>query len=162
MYLVSTQRISLCKNIVKNTTEQLGKNSSDKIQLTSRVQYACFVVMVQLLECRMNHRTNQIDTSSKKQQRGLVFDSNASIVENQSKGKCKRMNKSARARETRRLEFQQWEEEERAESYVSKINSISRIVLMLLIIGKQYQLKRKKSELIVWMIRKVAMIVVGK
>ena len=123
---ISTQRISLCKNIVKKyhideitsgycsakkmvddtTTEQLGNNSSSKIPLTSRVTIRLFCSDGTTFGMQ-DESSNKSDTI-KKQQRGLVFDSNASIVENQSKGKCKRMNKSARARETRRLmELQQ-------------------------------------------------------
>ena len=137
---ISTQRISLCKNIVKKyhideitsgycsakkmvddddtTTEQLGNNSSAKIPLTSRVTIRLFCSDGTTFGMQ-DESSNKSDTI-KKQQRGLVFDSNASILENQSKGKRKRMNKSARAREKRRLmELQQREEEERTESYVS-------------------------------------------
>ena len=137
---ISTQRISLCKNIVKKyhideitsgycsakkmvddddtTTEQLGNNSSAKIPLTSRVTIRLFCSDGTTFGMQ-DESSNKSDTM-KKQQRGLVFDSNASMLENQSKGKRKRMNKSARAREKRRLmELQQREEEERTESYVS-------------------------------------------
>mmetsp|Transcript_20732 Transcript_20732/g.43287 ORF Transcript_20732/g.43287 Transcript_20732/m.43287 type:complete len:301 (-) Transcript_20732:51-953(-) len=49
---------------------------------------------------------------SESTQHGLVFDSNAAIEEFQSRGKRKRMNKSARAREKRRLRELQSNEED--------------------------------------------------
>ena len=94
---ISTQRISLCKNIVKKyhideitsgycsaktmvddddtTTEQLGNNSSAKIPLTSRVTIRLFCSDGTTFGMQ-DESSNKSDTI-KKQQRGLVFDSNA-------------------------------------------------------------------------------------
>ncbi|KAL7523361.1 hypothetical protein ACHAXR_000145, partial [Thalassiosira sp. AJA248-18] len=55
---------------------------------------------------------------------GLVFDSNAAIEEFRSRGKRKRMNKSARAREKRRLlELQRKEEDTSVSSDIANLKS---------------------------------------
>jgi len=110
---ISSQRISLCKNIVKkyhideNTSaskqistipakENVEKhsnanyNNSNPSRATIRLYCADGTTFGTKEQCEKTNNT-------------LVFDSNAAVEEFRNRGKRKRMNKSARAREKRRL-----------------------------------------------------------
>ena len=101
---ISSQRISLCKKIIKKyhiDEATCGhKHSKDKTITPSKSSTTIRLYCTDGTTFGMNNT-----------QEGLVFDSNTALLENESKGKRKRMNKSARAREKRRLkELQQREE----------------------------------------------------
>lgn len=123
---ISSQRISLCKNIVKKyhidentsaskSTALASKSLSAKLETTNATVHSKSENNIHSgttirLYCT-NGTTFGMDKSTSTIQNGLVFDSNAAMEEVQSRGKRKRMNKSARAREKRRLlELQRKEE----------------------------------------------------
>ena len=100
---ISSQRISLCKKIIKKyhideatCGHKHNKDNTIPSKSSTTIRLYC---------------TDGTTFGSMNTQEGLVFDSNTALLENESKGKRKRMNKSARAREKRRLkELQQREE----------------------------------------------------
>jgi len=107
---ISSQRISLCKNIVKkyhidvttssSTSTSIANvyhghsNAESKIPTRSTIRLYC----TDGTTFGINNDSNDANVNH-----GLVFDSNAAREEFLSRGKRKRMNKSARAREKRRL-----------------------------------------------------------
>lgn len=103
---ISSQRISLCKNIVQkyhiDGTTSRSKQSSTiepgpgKAKCVGKVNHNTTDVTIRL------HCTDGT-TFGVNSQDGLIFDSTAAREEYESRGKRKRMNKSARAREKRRL-----------------------------------------------------------
>jgi hypothetical protein len=96
---ISKQRLSLCKNIIQkyhigNTTS--GMNLSNILdEVNSARQYR---VNIQLYCADGTTYTGEQSTTSE-----LIFDSNSAMEELLTRGKRKRMNKSARARQKRRL-----------------------------------------------------------
>ncbi|KAL7531869.1 hypothetical protein ACHAWF_003938 [Thalassiosira exigua] len=108
---ISSQRISLCKNIVKKYHIDEA-SSAPKSMLKSRSASDA-----KEIQTSTSHTTIQLYCAdgttfgmkeARNENRALVFDSNAAMEELMSRGKRKRMNKSARAREKRRLlELQQ-------------------------------------------------------
>ena len=94
---ISSQRISLCKNIVKKyqidciTSGQPIAKSNSQSRVSIRLYHADGTTF----------GTN--DSNSNHMHYGLVFDSTAALEDIESRGKRKRTNKSARAREKRIL-----------------------------------------------------------
>ena len=118
---ISSQRISLCKNIVikyhidENTsasksTNTIRNNVQDHSNTDSNISSG---VTIRLY--RADGTTFRMKESHSNTTNQLTFDSTAAVEEVKSRGKRKRMNKSARAREKRRLlELQRKEEEANA------------------------------------------------
>jgi len=108
---ISSQRISLCKKIIKKyhiDEATCGHKRSKDKKSSNTIRLYC---------------TDGTTFGMNGTQEGLVFDSNTSLLENGCKGKRKRMNKSARAREKRRLkELQQREEDANDDSKPSDID----------------------------------------
>mmetsp|Transcript_24586 Transcript_24586/g.53215 ORF Transcript_24586/g.53215 Transcript_24586/m.53215 type:complete len:351 (-) Transcript_24586:26-1078(-) len=134
---ISSQRISLCKNIVKkyhiDESTSGSKLTSTELQIIHVTKSAppckdesnttnnnsTNLRRIKNVSSRVTIRLYCADGTtfgtakeSESTQHGLVFDSNAAIEEFQSRGKRKRMNKSARAREKRRLRELQSNEED--------------------------------------------------
>lgn len=128
---LSRQRISLCKNIVKkyhideDTSSQKSIATKQKaINIEEKSTNAHSVADDEpsrptiRLYCADGTTFGRL--CSKSSANSIVFDSNAAREESKSRGKRKRMNKSARAREKRRLlEVQRKEEESTTNAYVA-------------------------------------------
>ena len=104
----SISRISLCKNIVKkyHIDGSTSASQSTSVIVNAKEHSNAESNIHSRVSIRMycaDGTTFGTNESNSTVNRGLVFESNASIEEFQSRGKRKRVNKSAKAREKRRL-----------------------------------------------------------
>lgn len=115
---ISSQRISLCKNIIKKYHIDETSSPSKSNGQPSKDGGACHGTTIRLF-CADGTTFGMHSSSTN----GLVFDSSAAMEEFQSRGKRKRMNKSARAREKRRLlELQRKEENTKPNDAIIQTN----------------------------------------
>lgn len=107
---ISSRRLSLCKNIVKKYHID-SITSASSMYLSSDVDNNCTPIAEINRQSRVTIRLYHADgttfgtndSNSHNMHHGLVFDSTAALEDIQSRGKRKRTNKSARAREKRNL-----------------------------------------------------------
>ena len=107
---ISSQRLSLCKNIVKKYHID-SITSASSMPLSFDVDNKCHHITERNCQSRVTIRLyhadgttfGTTDSNSHNMHHGLVFDSTAALDDIQSRGKRKRTNKSARAREKRNL-----------------------------------------------------------
>ena len=107
---ISSQRLSLCKNIVKKYHID-SITSASSMPLSFDVDNKCHHITDRNCQSRVTIRLYHADgtafgtndSNSNHMHHGLVFDSTAALDDIQSRGKRKRTNKSARAREKRNL-----------------------------------------------------------
>lgn len=107
---ISSQRLSLCKNIVKKYHID-SITSASSMPLSFDVDNKCHHITDRNCQSRVTIRLYHADgtrfgtndSNSHNMHHGLVFDSTAALDDIQSRGKRKRTNKSARAREKRNL-----------------------------------------------------------
>ena len=110
---ISSQRISTCKSIITKyhidaTTSSGSNNDHNKTTTTSTGNLSEKRSTIRLYcgdgtTFGIIKQEGKEATTTKQQHDGLVFDTKSALIEYQSRGKRKRMNKSARARERRRL-----------------------------------------------------------
>ncbi|KAL3774526.1 hypothetical protein ACHAW5_008849 [Stephanodiscus triporus] len=142
---ISPQRISLAKNIIKKYHIDASTSASQSTSVIADAKKHSnaeneFPSRVSIRLYHADGTTFGTNESNSTVKNGLVFDSNAALDEFRSRGKRKRTNKSAKAREKRRLlELQRREEDENANDITAggnlngkKIDTVSHYICDLM------------------------------